>query len=263
MVLNPGKLLTMVAFVGGIMCLSEDAFAQKKGRKKKSMPTPTQVMQGNLVHHVNVLAHDSLEGRRTGTEGERKAVNYIANQYIALGIGGAAKDGDYKQVFEIDEGRRFEKSSSFSIDGKPLKPGEDYFPFQWSAEGIIETTSSVSLNESGDAWWVDIDPVIEKNRENPHFLLATHLQEVAKDAAGNMTCHSNGSKVEYRVNGDRVYTDRNSTTIYKADKTRFTLYNGCTKWLKESPTGKKTEVDSPDPLDVPQVAFEGVSVRSG
>jgi hypothetical protein len=184
MFLNHRRLFTIVVLVAGIICFSQDAFAQKKGRKKKSMPTPTQVMQGNLVQHVNVLAHDSLEGRRTGTEGERKAVNYISNQYIALGIGGAAKDGDYKQVFEIDEGRRFEKSSSFSINGKPLKPGEDYFPFPWSAEGIIETTSSVSLNESGDAWWVDIDPVIEKNGENPHFLLATHLQEVAKDAAG-------------------------------------------------------------------------------
>ena len=185
MILNPGKLLTIVAFVAGIMCLSDDAFAQKRDRKKKkNIPTPTQIMQGKLMQHVGVLANDSLEGRRTGTDGEKKAVYYITNQYIALGIKGAATEGDYRQVFEVDEGRRYEKSSSFSIDGKLLKPGEEYFPFPWSAEGKIETTSSISLSESGDAWWIDIDPVIDKNRENPHFLLATQLQEVAKDAAG-------------------------------------------------------------------------------
>jgi hypothetical protein len=185
MVLNPRKLLTIVALVAGIVCLTQDAFAQKKGRKKKkNTPTPTQVMQGKLVQHVGILASDSLEGRRTGTEGEKKAVNYLTSQYVLLGIKGAAKDGDYKQVFEIDEGKRFEKSSSFAIDGQPLKPGLDYFPFPWSAEGKMETTSSVSLNESGDAWWVDIDPIMERNKENPHFLLSTHLQEVTKDAAG-------------------------------------------------------------------------------
>lgn len=185
MVLNPTKLLTIVALVAGFACLTQDAFAQKKGRKKKkNTPTPTQVMQGKLVQHVGVLANDSLEGRRTGTEGEQKAVNYITSQYVLLGINGAGNNGDYKQVFEIDEGKRFEKSTSFSVDDTPLKPGEDYFPFPWSAEGEVESTSSVSLNESGDGWWVDIDPIIEKNKENPHFLLATHLQEVAKDAVG-------------------------------------------------------------------------------
>ncbi len=185
MVLNPGKLLTIVALVMGFACLTQDAFAQKRGRKKKkNTPTPTQIMQGKLVQHVGVLANDSLEGRRTGTKGEQKAVNYITSQYVLLGINGAANNGDYKQVFEIDEGKRFEKSTSFSVDDTPLKPGEDYFPFPWSAEGKVETTSSVSLNESGDGWWVDIDPIIEKNKENPHFLLATHLQEVAKDAVG-------------------------------------------------------------------------------
>ncbi|MBY0547607.1 MAG: hypothetical protein K2W95_09960 [Candidatus Obscuribacterales bacterium] len=103
--------------------------------------------------------------------------------------------------------------------------------------------------------WEGVRPDGERfnyDSAGPWEVSLPHGTTIAKDAAGNMTCHSNGNKVEYRVNGDRVYTDRNSTTIYKADKTRFTLYNGCTKWLKESPTGKKSEVDSPDYLAVPQ-----------
>jgi len=37
-----------------------------------------------LKQHIYILAADSLEGRRTGSEGEQKAARYLLNQYKQL-----------------------------------------------------------------------------------------------------------------------------------------------------------------------------------
>ncbi len=166
-----------------LAAVSAEAQAQRKGKKKKKgAPTAEQVLQARLMQHVGVLAADSLEGRRTGTEGEKKAVRYITTQYEAMGIAGAGTDG-YLQPFEIDEGKSFKNFSKLTLNGKLLDAGKDYFPFAWSGEGTFESSASVALSEAGDAWWIDLEPIIEKNRENPHFILATHLQQVAKEGA--------------------------------------------------------------------------------
>jgi hypothetical protein len=173
-------LLLAAILLAGI---SFDAQAQRKGKKKKKgMPTAEQVLQTRLMQHVGVLAADSLEGRRTGTEGEKKAVRYITSQYAALGITGAGTEG-YLQPFEIDEGKGYRNQTKLLINGQTLVAGKDYFPFAWSGEGKIESTASVALSEAGDAWWIDIAATMDVNEENPHFILATHLQELAKGAA--------------------------------------------------------------------------------
>jgi hypothetical protein len=47
--------------------------------------------------HTKVLADDLLEGRDTGSRGERLAALYITSQLRRLGIPGAALDGGYRQ----------------------------------------------------------------------------------------------------------------------------------------------------------------------
>jgi aminopeptidase YwaD len=49
-------------------------------------PTTTQAepLLNNLRTHVEFLASDRLEGRRTGTEGEKLAAEYISNAFYSL-----------------------------------------------------------------------------------------------------------------------------------------------------------------------------------
>lgn len=159
------------------------AHAQKKSKKKaKEAAAREQLLDSRLRQHVTILAHDSLEGRRTGTEGEQKAVKYIIGNYRQLGISGG-NGPDYQQSFEVFEGLDYRKTSAVSINGQALKPGTDFIPFAWSAEGAVESETVVALNEGGEAWWIDADNIVEANKENPHFVLGTKLFEVAKDAA--------------------------------------------------------------------------------
>ncbi|MFN8883327.1 MAG: hypothetical protein ACK5YN_01590, partial [Gemmatimonas sp.] len=43
--------------------------------------------------HVQVLAHDSLKGRDTGSPGHESAVRYIARQFEAAGLKPGGTDG--------------------------------------------------------------------------------------------------------------------------------------------------------------------------
>jgi len=44
------------------------------------------VEKSNIKDDVSFLADDALEGRQTGTEGEKKAANYIAKRFKNLGL---------------------------------------------------------------------------------------------------------------------------------------------------------------------------------
>lgn len=56
-----------------------------------------------LRAHTMFLAHDLLEGRGTGTRGEKLAALYIQSQLERLGVRGAAGDGGYLQPVPLRE----------------------------------------------------------------------------------------------------------------------------------------------------------------
>lgn len=70
--------------------------------------TPTQqlisyqelITEEYLNKHLSAFAADSMSGRETGTRYERKAANYLVQEYQKLGLKGGAEEG-YLQKFEI------------------------------------------------------------------------------------------------------------------------------------------------------------------
>lgn len=65
-----------------ILCFSVALVAQK--------PQRVDPVEANLRRHIEYLASDKLEGRRTGEPGATTAANYIAKQFAALGLRPAA-----------------------------------------------------------------------------------------------------------------------------------------------------------------------------
>jgi len=67
---------------------------------------------------VKYLASDELEGRETGTEGERKAAEYIAKRYKDMGLGGIFQgENPYYQFF-----KKTKKSNPHATEANPDDP---------------------------------------------------------------------------------------------------------------------------------------------
>ncbi len=61
------------------------------------------ITEEGLFIDLNILASDSLEGRDTGSEGERKAADYLAARYVELGVLPAGDNGTYFQNYELEQ----------------------------------------------------------------------------------------------------------------------------------------------------------------
>lgn len=55
-----------------------------------------------MREHLTVFSSDSLEGRETGTRGEDRAAEYLAEQYRKMGLQPAGDDGTYFQGFKLN-----------------------------------------------------------------------------------------------------------------------------------------------------------------
>jgi len=77
-----------------------------------------------LKKHLTIIASDSLEGRETGTEGQRKAAAYIEQHFKAIGLTPVAELNGYQQFFPL----KFDSviSSSLSISNEKWNYGSDF-----------------------------------------------------------------------------------------------------------------------------------------
>ncbi len=80
-----------------------------------------------LKTHLYKYASDEFEGRETGKPGQKKAVNYLRENYIKLGIPAAKEDGDYFQEVPLEISSV--PNVALSISNKEFKLGESFAIF--------------------------------------------------------------------------------------------------------------------------------------
>ena len=88
-----------------------------------------------MKYDVKYLASDLLEGRETGTEGERKAVEYIAAKFGNVGLMPYGDNATYLQTFSFKAEPVLGKSNTLQLGRKRPKAGEDWVPMPFSAAG--------------------------------------------------------------------------------------------------------------------------------
>ncbi len=133
------------------------AFAQQQQRGGAA-----ELSAARLRAHVEYLASDKLEGRRTGTQGAAEASYYIAQEFQRYGLRGGMywpagtkeRMNAYLQKFPYvasvelgranamtftsraaEAGRAHGGSSAVSLD---LRVGEDWMPLAWSTNARAE-----------------------------------------------------------------------------------------------------------------------------
>ncbi len=85
----------------------------------QAAPAP-QVTEAALKRHIDVLASDAFEGRKPGTAGETKTLQYLVAQWSALGIEPAGEGGTWYQPVPLVLRRAFAHRAMFSEGGKPV-----------------------------------------------------------------------------------------------------------------------------------------------
>mgnify|MGYP000639514224 CR=1 FL=1 len=88
-----------------LVLLAQTTVAQKLKKKDKVVFT-------NLQKHVSFLADDKLEGRRTGTNGEKLAYEYISSEFSKAGLIAKGDNNTYLQAFEVNEGKEVNKQKT-------------------------------------------------------------------------------------------------------------------------------------------------------
>ena len=142
-----------------------------------------KVVVANLQTHINYLADDKLEGRRTGSNGEKQAYEYITSEFLKAGLIAHGENGPFLQEFEVNDGKMIAKSSFLIINGNDLVAEKEYFPFAFSKNSSLTTTASIALQENGTPWFYDIKELLETNKNNPHFDLVDAIKTKAAAAA--------------------------------------------------------------------------------
>jgi hypothetical protein len=132
----------------------------------------------NIQKHVSYLADDKLEGRRAGTNGETLAMDYIRGEFELIGLLPKGTDGFF-QPFDINDGKKINEDTYFSIKGKELSKETEYFPFAFSANATVEAQPALSLQESDMPWFLNLKEILEENKDNPHFDLPEFIKTKA------------------------------------------------------------------------------------
>jgi hypothetical protein len=176
----------------GMLMMPLGLLAQKLSKADK-------VLIQNLKSHIQYLASDDLEGRRAGTLGEQKAINYIVEQYQGLAIQPKGENG-FIQDFKIDEGKRFASNAFVKVNNQQAILEAEFFALSNSGSNNFTSHASIALNEKNQAWFIDVNEVLEENTSNPHFdmsqwLTNTTVQLKSKGAIA-LILHNSGTLVD-------------------------------------------------------------------
>ena len=153
-----------------LIFLAAQSFAQPRADRK---------IIRELQADINYLASDALEGRRTGSEGEFKAGDYIIRHYHELKI--APYGTAFRHPYTFIRGREL-GNTSISVGGLSMQMGADVFPFAFSANANLSGDVLIDVQERGEIWTMPLYANAEEAGD-PHFDGERAAWEKAREAA--------------------------------------------------------------------------------
>jgi len=173
-------------------------YAQKKADKK---------MVAQLEADITYLASDELEGRRTGTVGEKKAAEYIEKAYRDAEI--EPYNNQYVHPFHFIYGKEIAPATYISINNVRLQVDEDAFPLPFSANKRVSSDILPDIMEQGSIWIIPL--YSDQGQANDAYFdweksIYERGKEAAKQgAAGVVFFDAFGSKYEPSFNRHSEY----------------------------------------------------------
>jgi len=188
------------------------------------------VEKSNIKEDVSFLADDSLEGRQTGTEGEKKAAKYIANRFKELGLK-AKGTANFYQEFSFPPKTdphaevTFVKNEDGTITGRnvigyinndaqnTIIIGAHYDHLGYGGDGSLFRDSIKAIhngaddNASGTAVMIDLARKLRNTNTNNNYLFIAFSGEEMGLLGSNYFVKNptiNTKAVSYMINMDMV-----------------------------------------------------------
>lgn len=200
---------------------------------------PTINQETRIKEDVAFLASDELEGRQTGTEGEKKAANYIANRFKELGLQPKGTE-DFLQSFTFKPKTNPHDEVKFNVNGDGTITGNNIIGFKdnnaentiiigahfdhlgYGGEGSLYRDSIKAVhngaddNASGVAIMLNlIAKLKDKNTKNNYLFMAFSGEEMGLLGSNyfvkNPTIDT--KKVSYMINMDMVGRLKKDSTL--------------------------------------------------
>lgn len=148
----------------------------------------------NLKKDLTYIASDELEGRDTGSEGQKKAADYIAKRFADLGLQPLASDGKggkgYFQFFNLY--RKGWKDAYIMIGNKKKEFFKDYYP-----NGLMSIPQEESLKVIFAGYGIESDVYNDYKDIDVKGKAIIILDGEPKDASGKYYITKNDEKSEW------------------------------------------------------------------
>ncbi|MEO1010129.1 MAG: M28 family peptidase [Bacteroidota bacterium] len=195
------------------------------------LPFAKTITETELKEHLYIYASDEFEGRETGKPGQKKAVNYIKEEYKKLGIPAAKGDDDYFQEVPLEIGQM--PSGSILLNGAEYALGDHVLTFS-AAQGfyteIVYAGYGIEEGDYSDYATLDVKGKIilvkagePKNKDGSYRISGTSETSVWSNASDSF-----GKRLElaakYGVKG-MLYYDGDNYNRFKSQY-RFMKNNG-------------------------------------
>jgi len=133
--------LIILFLLSGINAQTALEFAKDKGEKLRDIPSQLaeRITAEDLKSLLTVIASDEMQGRETGTEGQRKAADFIAKRFSELGLPTKGENNSYFQ--EIAYTAESWSKIKLNVNGEEQKNMRQFYAFP-------ATNSDLTLEEN-------------------------------------------------------------------------------------------------------------------
>lgn len=135
-------LLTLTSFSGFVFSRNSASVHAAPDLSAKLLPAASPAISAErIANDIQYLASDELQGRRAGTEGAKKAADFIAENFRKDGLTPAVSGGSFFQPFSFVSKVELGKDNQLAVttDGKPsqLKVKDDWMPLAFSTPQAV------------------------------------------------------------------------------------------------------------------------------
>lgn len=219
------RIFTLLLIAAAV---SDISYAQSKADRKVAK---------QLQEDISYLASDELEGRRTSTEGERKAADYIEKRYTTDKI--PPYKSQYRYPFHFVYGKEVAPASQLTISSVNVPLNDEAYPLPFTANKHAYSEVLPDIMEQGSIWMIplytDQDQASDAHFEAEKFMYERAREAEKQGATGVLFYDNFDSKWPPSFNRHSEYDPLAVPVVYLN-------HNAYQKYVKQNEQAQKTGI---------------------